>query len=372
MKKDWSSPAEEDPEKGRLNEIWSNIYWEKEAELIELAYWELIKYRVPNVSPPKEERKTEHKIEAFIRKLSRKHGIGNLHVGLTSSDLEDNIRIKRLADSVNVLSDYLDRVFDNFSLTGDQQLIAYTHLLPAGVTNLRHRFFPYRLELLPFPIIKYKGIGGALGDSAIQNKLGLEKSDIDGRVFPGQLVQWTSSQTVDHTTEFQVACWLTFNASLLAKVANDFRQMFAFGQARHIQKDIGSTAIPGKAPNPWRFERVSGRAEAIYPLPGQIARVASECLLERTLTNQSILDYLLKQAFYVLLDMAKTLEEALDKTEVIDQSEECKKSIYHSEEEMLKLILKGVPREEAHRKINERHNKGKSHNRSRRSVRLRK
>jgi adenylosuccinate lyase len=159
----------------RLKSVWSQKFWDEEAERIELAYWELIEDRVPNARPPKKLRPTEHRIEVFVRQLSRKHKLGNLHVGLTSSDLEDNIRAKRLEESCFILDEMLAWTFIAISPIewGAPKLIAYTHLMPAGVTDYYHRVAPTLFAQISVPKITYKGIGGAIGDSKIQGILGL-------------------------------------------------------------------------------------------------------------------------------------------------------------------------------------------------------
>ena len=337
--------------KEKLTLIWSEEFWMQEAERIEMAYWSLA--GLPNVQAPDDDTPTEHRLERFVRDLSRWTNIGNLHVGLTSSDLEDNIRIKRLEESLQVIG-YLRGVFNSVvdlkTIEGDKVLIAYTHLMPAGVTRLSSRLKSIQKSNYSRPIV-YKGIGGALGDFKIQNMLGLDRQTVNGAIFPGKVCQVTSTQTVDHLTELSVANTIIEDTIFLAKTANDIRQMFSVGQATHIQKDVGSTAIPGKKPNPWRYERVSGMAEMLYDLHARVARIASSCLLERTLTNQSVLNALFKEAFMVLAGMYEDMIDALRITHFIDQKEECEKSKYHTEEMMLEEVLGGTPRLLAHRSV---------------------
>ncbi len=337
----------------KLKTIWDQPFWNAQATKIELGYWELIKDKVPNVKPPKELRPTEHRIEAFVRKLSRKKGIGNLHVGLTSSDLEDNVRTKRLDESIKIIEQAICTVFVNANLmpVEETDLIAYTHLMPAGITNLWDRMAPAFIARVVPPKPRYKGIGGALGNLHIQKRLGLHDTQL---LIPpiADSQQW-KHQTGDHIYEFEVASWITLTAALYCKIANDYRQMYAFGQAIPKQKDIGSTAIPGKAPNPWRFEKAAGLAKLLFCLPGQVADILADCLLERTLTNQAALNQLFERAFADLLKVCQTLNEAISLTRIVDQTKLCEDPKLHSEEQMLKLVLQGIPRELAHKQINE-------------------
>lgn len=343
-------------EKNKLDKIWGQQFWTDEAIRIELSYWDLIKDKIPNVPSPDMPEATEHRIEKFVRGLSYDTGIGNLHVGLTSSDLEDNIRIKRLEESLEVIDGktkgMVSVVKEMIRGKGEYNLIAYTHLMPAGVVTVNQRFSTYAFPETSKVKIEYKGIGGALGDSKIQKLLGLDKDSINYKVFPGKDIQGHCSQTVDHFTDYDTAAFIALMAASLAKFSNDMRQMFAFGQARHTHKDIGSTAIPAKKPNPWRYERASGMAEQLYDMPSKVARVLSSCLLERTLTNQSVLDRMFCEGFMVLEGMFDDIIDAVKVTEIVNQAKLCKDKKLHSEEAMLGLILKGQPRLKAHLKIN--------------------
>ena len=343
-KSDWLRLSRE------LSRIWSQATWDREAKRIELAYWQLIKDKVPHVRPPKVLRPTEHRIEAFVRKLARQTGIGNLHVGLTSSDLEDNIRALRLEKSLWLLRQTDANVWQAVEQMPDVPLTAYTHLLRAGVTSKKGRFYPTLMAPNPIPIIVRKGIGGAIGTQWIQGLMGVH--DINRAIFPGKYTQSYSHQTGDHTTEFNAAAWITRTAALNAKIANDFRLMYALGQAEPKYDDTGSTAIPGKKPNPWRFESAAGKAKLLFCLPGQVADIMSDCLLERTLTNQAPLNRLFERGFKDLLGVQQQLTEAIDRTHLICDVEPFDESL-HTEEQMLKLIMQGVPREDAHKKIHD-------------------
>jgi adenylosuccinate lyase len=199
-----------------------------------------------------------------------------------------------------------------------------------------------------------KGIAGAIGDHSIQQRVDLDDDKTNEYIFNTSLKKQTQQhthQTGDHVYEFEVASWITLNAALYCKIANDFRQMYAFGQAIPKQEDIGSTAIPGKAPNPWRFEKTAGLSKLLFCLPGQVADILADCLLERTLTNQAALNQLFSRAFADLLKVCQTLDEAIQLTKIVDQTKECKNPKLHTEEALLSLVLKGISREEAHLRI---------------------
>lgn len=326
--------------------VWSDKFYEDEAERIEVAYYSLLKNRVPDIPPPRRMEKTEHRIEALVRRISRNVGKGNIHVGLTSSDLEDNIRHMRLFkcnENLEYRLAFLGRIFS--VEMPDKKMEAYTHLLPAGETTLLRRLSVgwSAIATKPPPPV-FRGIKGALGDRRIQHRLGIADQDLDN-IFPGS-VEVSSSQASNKEYDYDVACWLAKITAGLVKTANDIRMMVALGQATIKNNDIGSTALPHKRPNPWRFERIAGMGEVIFDLPGRVARTIANCLLERTLTDQSLLNHTFKEAYTVLSNIIIDLEHGIKKVEFNSSS-----SPFDSEVMMLNFIKEGIPREEAHKEV---------------------
>ncbi len=334
-----------------LGKVWSQEYWEKEAERIEMAYWHLVKDKLPNVPAAFNlPIASEHRIEQFVRKLSRKKNIGNLHVGLTSSDLEDNIRNKRLESSYKLLNRRLNELMIDFNSAPDIRVKAKTHLLDAGVTTIQDRkdLLLDTFQSIYKPIFVSKGIGGSIGQCHVQEFLKIN----DERLFEiFSSSQTLKCQTSNHITELEFAQWIQTNAALLIKFCNDMRMMFAFGQARHLPGDVASTAIVSKkTPNPWRYEKASSLLDLLLDIPGQVARIMGNCLLERTLTNQSALNQIFERSTKDFAAIIELISEAWQKTEFISDVTEEKEN---EEITMVKLIQeKKIGREEAYRIIN--------------------
>lgn len=346
-----------------LKYIWSQAFWEKEATRIEMAYWELIKDRIPHGkeykgNPPV----TEHRIEKFVRKLSKKKKIPNLHVGLTSSDLEDNIRIERLRKSRMYISKLLLEVMHELckKIGGPNKysttITAFTHLMPAGKILPFRRFEQTKENLVTlcddgYGRLRKKGIGGALGDMRVQEDMGITAEDI-GKIFPNDEIEKSPLQASDKRSDYDVATWILAVGSYIGKIAGDIRMMFALGQARYDKKDIGSTALAHKSPNPWRWERISGMLTSLLNLPGVVAMAIANCHLERTLTDQSVLNAEMFRGFTTLEMMLEDAISGLNGVEIIY----AKKKVVDSEDELLHLIKKGMGRLTAHLKINAKYN----------------
>jgi len=345
-----------------LSKIWSNEFWVETATDIELRYWALIKDKIPRGNFPKKEPiPTEHRIEDFVRRLSKEKNLPNLHVGLTSSDLEDNVRAKRLELSVDYIADSLRAIISwgGQSSIGqdDHQIMAYTHLLPAGQTNIYDRFAP-TIDLLQHyrgcrPTPRYRGIRGALGNRHIQYSLCLSDEQLNS-IFPGKEQQKYSHQASDHQSDYEVACWIVGVGMTITKLANDIRQMFALQQAHYKKDDVGSTALAHKAPNPWRFERVSGMFTSIVNLPAIVATASASCLLERTLTDQSVLNSEFERSFTVLEGM---IFDFIDGMKGLVFEERRGIPCPTSEIELLDLVKQGKGRLEAHQILNHKYNK---------------
>ncbi len=345
-----------------LIRVWGEQYWQEVAIAIEKAYYNILSTHINDVPAPcGEPTPTEHRLEAFVRLASREINSGITHLGLTSSDLEDNIRIVRLYESTkyiaNRLLDTQYRLLTKID-KNNGRFIAYTHLLPAGVIYLVDRFAPTIDALYKSSLkrpIYLKGIRGALGDRKIQHYIGITDKELDD-IFSNTFIeqQKHSSQTGDHLTEINTAQWLATNVALIAKIANDIRMMFAFGQAECNKKDIASTALVHKlTPNPWRWEKISGLSETLFTLPSTVYHILANCLLERTLTNQSSLSTLFREAFSTVDTILDNFDIALEQLRFIPNFKETEKLPEHlmSEFKLVDLVKGGLNREEAYSKL---------------------
>jgi len=337
----------------KIDRVWCPRYWDEKAEEIEMAYWDAIKGKLPKGEPYSGEAEpTEHRIEAFVRRLAREKGLPNLHVGLTSSDIEDNVRASRLEDSNSLVQQY---IFEN--VVGDASLLwidkehktaAKTHLMPAGSTDFWHRFMPTIESItnicLSVPIPIYKGIGGAIGDGRAQKLLGVVGSPL---VFHGRQ-QAHSHQASSHEFDMRSMSWLGMLAAKLHKLNLDIRLMVADADLVSTSKDVGSTAMPHKMPNPWRFERACGLLQSISKQFSVVCDAAANCALERTLTDQSILNLTFKRVY---ADMAHALVDTVEGASTFRPASRAFGPLVNSDVELVALVMAGVRREDAQKRL---------------------
>lgn len=359
-----------------IQEIWGEEYWFNLAADLEIKYSELLSQKgMPLGKITKEyDTLTEHRIERFIRMVSILEQNGNMHIGLTSSDLEDNIRIIRLVNSWQIINKKLGEfvyLTKRIISMVDGYQDAYTHLKKTRSILLSRRY-NYMISALNQLFddgsfgkrVLLKGLGGSIGDAKIQSEIGIEPTEL-GVLSSDWAYEHTGvsinqqdfcSQTVSHVSELYIAFLLSGIGMILSKWCNDIRQMIAFGQASITIKDIASTAIVDKMePNPWKFEKASTLFTNMFVLPNQISHIGANCLLERTLTNQSNLNLLFERAFSDLLQALDLLTEGMQDIKFIVSTEDnFKKS---GEYKLLKLVKSGRHnRLQAYKKLNKNTN----------------
>lgn len=297
-----------------LKDKWSKENWMEHAEKIEEFVLKHTNLEV--LTSDFIPHGTEHRIEGAVRKIAHKLQDQRVHVGLTSSDLEDNIRIKTLNlcgfDISKTKRDFL-KLFKTFILNNTEiACVGRTHLLPTQITTVGYRFAPAweSLASLEEPQARLKGLGGSVGHGYILHKLDIP---LNASSIPSQI---TSNQTSNMLYESDFVFWCAKQASILSQVALNFRLMFMIGEAVQNYDEIGSSAVAGKAPNPFRWERVCGRARELVALtPVFLENIASNGL-ERTLDNQTNLHEICERVCVLIEQMYTDTTEALKRTSI--------------------------------------------------------
>lgn len=341
------------PKNAKIADIWSPLVWDSLAAQIEDTVYHTVKPHLPRVSWKGEEAvPTDHRIEEFVRKLSKSKKNPHLHVGLTSSDLEDNIRFARIMECVRILEEKrkkFAKVFDKFlQKYGNQSIVGRTHLIPTRNITLAKRFLPAfdRIQCCRVPSLHGKGIGGSLGDNFALRYLGAEIP----KLFPEE--QKHKNQTSDMLAELHFSMWMAELAAYLHQMAFNLRWMVGAGEATMQEKKVGSSAFAFKKTNPFRLERVCSLARLIPNLVTVVWDDISENLLERTLDNQSNLRISLPFYTQAMGDVWD------DFTQVIPRIAITRKVVClpNGEKEFLDLIKQGNSRCGAQKKIFEKYN----------------
>lgn len=257
-------------------------------------------------------------------------GGGMLHLGATSTDIEDNADALRIRQSLDLLIENLKGLMEGFAekieTWADTPLIAFTHLQPAEPSTLGYRLALYAQDLLTDwenmrrarAHLRGKGFKGAVGTGASYAELiGVEQlSEFETRLsahlglpfFP------VTSQTYPRKQDYQVISALAGLGGSLYKFAFDLRvlQSPSIGEvSEHFaEKQVGSSAMPFKR-NPINAEKIDSLARQLAQMPRLAWDNAAHSLLERTLDDSANRRSLLPDSFLIADELLRVSQHVL-------------------------------------------------------------
>lgn len=257
-------------------------------------------------------------------------GGGMLHLGATSTDIEDNADALRIRQSLDLLIENLKGLMEGFAekieTWADTPLIAFTHLQPAEPSTLGYRLALYAQDLLTDwenmrrarAHLRGKGFKGAVGTGASYAELiGVEQlSEFETRLsahlglpfFP------VTSQTYPRKQDYQVISALAGLGGSLYKFAFDLRvlQSPSIGEmSEHFaEKQVGSSAMPFKR-NPINAEKIDSLARQLAQMPRLAWDNAAHSLLERTLDDSANRRSLLPDSFLIADELLRVSQRVL-------------------------------------------------------------
>lgn len=297
-----------------------NYFWSKHLSwLSDRVGWKHA-YAMFSVDDAELDKDRHHRTINRLIEFVHRTGFGNAHFGLTSSDVEDNVRRCQLAISGHVIDHHLQQLvayfFDRF---GEAEVLqpAFTHWQPAGDIKLGSRisswFQPLKIESLNLPPIHGKCMGGAVGDKRVMLSLGNGDPSIaideivNQNCFPWRDFQmsapWNTSpiQSSDHVDELDMVNWFAKIAALIYKVAADMRFLASHGLIQFLQPEgyIGSSSITCKS-NPYVLEKICSKARVVMSYPPQVLAVLAHNGLERTLDTSWQMRHSLAESCYIL------------------------------------------------------------------------
>lgn len=278
------------------------------------------------------EKEIYHDLMAEIRTFAESsgHAGGKIHLGATSTDIEDNAQIINIRQALDIIEKEIVELLKSFSIQIKkyQNLVCmgYTHLQPAEPTTLGYRLSTYAqdllndLKLLRFfrQNLKTKGMKGAVGTSASYKKL-LEGKNIDAFEMShlimkelGLVETTVNSQTYTRKTDLHLTFVLSSIAQSLHKFAFDLRIMQSpnFGEWSEPrgEKRVGSSAMPFKR-NPDKAEKICSLARFVSALTAIAWNNAADTLLERTLDDSANRRIFIPESFLATDEILKVTTE---------------------------------------------------------------
>ena len=245
-------------------------------------------------------------------------GGGALHLGATSTDIEDNADALRVRQSLDLILENLRSLLllfaERIEAWVETPLIAFTHLQPAEPSTLGYRLAQYAQDLLSDwddlrrarRHLRGKGFKGAVGSGASYAELiGAQNlAEFETRLstrlglpfFP------VTTQTYPRKQDYRVISALAGLGATLHKFAFDLRllQSPPIGELAEPfgRRQVGSSAMPFKR-NPINAEKIDSLARALAQMPRLAWDNAAHSLLERTLDDSANRRTLLPEAFLI-------------------------------------------------------------------------
>lgn len=324
------------------------------------------------------EKEIYHDVMAEIKTFaqSAKVGGGKIHLGATSTDIDDNAEIIRIKEALFIIEIKLKNLIKSFSIKiGKYQNIvcmAYTHLQPAEPTTLGYRFSIYAQDLLTdlkslhslSTNLKAKGMKGAVGTSASYRQL-LKNKKTNADELSEEVMKdlglnevTVSGQTYPRKTDFYITSTLASIAQSLYKFCFDLRVMQSpnFGEwsEPRTSKRVGSTAMPFKK-NPDKAEKVCSLARYISTLPNVAWNNAANSLLERTLDDSAAKRVMMPNAFLATDEILSTTNSLVDGLDINDNNIKNNLDKFGpfsgTESLMMEAVKNGANRQQFHEKI---------------------
>jgi adenylosuccinate lyase len=319
------------------------------------------------------EAEIHHDLMAELRVYAGQCAVGGgiLHLGATSTDIEDNADVLRQRESVNLLLSELREVLllfaDTVDAWADLPVIAFTHLQPAEPTTLGYRLAIYTQDLLSDwqslrttrDELRGKGFKGAVGTGAAYTEL-VGEGNLDN--FEKRLSKRlelpffpVATQVYPRKQDYALLSQLAGLGASLHKFAFDVRLLQSspvgelgepFGKAQ-----VGSSAMPFKR-NPIHAEKIDSLARLLAGMPRLAWDNAANSLLERTLDDSANRRSLIPEAFLIcdeLLATAKLILGGLQvNREAIRHNLEAYAPFAGVERVLMALVKAGADRQVMH------------------------
>lgn len=262
-----------------------------------------------------------HEVVDHLNEFVVTRGYVNAHLGLTSSDIVDNIRLMQVRDSMAEVSEtvglLIQRLNERFNHPG-AETVGFTHWQPAAPISWGHRcnawLAPLTWYLATRPMVCAKKFGGPVGDQAslelIVGKDKLNDNPFDWSIFD---LEYPNNpyplQSSDHTQEMQAVNWICAIAAQLHKIALDLRFLASHNlvSIHNGKHHAGSSSMPHKI-NPYKWEKVCSICRSISTTQQEMWQVQAQNSLERTLDTSWQLKALLKRVF---VGVALALDEMM-------------------------------------------------------------
>jgi len=315
------------------------------------------------------EKVVDHEVMALVEVLSDVSGKSGayVHLGATSADILDTGLALQMKEGLEIIStklDKLEEVLIGLSKRHRENLmIGRTHAQHALPMTAGLKFAVWLREASRHierlsqckPRILVGKMSGAIGTMA---GLGRNARQVQDLVMQrlGLGVAEVTSQILQRDRYAELVCLFAMIASSMDKFATEIRnlqrpEIDELAEPFRVGKQVGSSTMPQKR-NPWRSENVSSLAKIERSLvPPTLESIIT--WHERDLSQSASERFVIPEAFILMDHMLNSMTRILGDLQVNDKRmlENLMKfkDPMMSESVMIALVRKGLPRQEAHR-----------------------
>lgn len=314
------------------------------------------------------DREIHHDLMAMVRAFSEqcKGDAGKyIHLGATSYDIEDTATAIMLSEALKVLKEKLTTSLELLvklakenknrvcvGRTHGQQALPTTYGMRFGVWGAEIARHLDRLEDI-LPRIKVGKMSGAVGTMASFGDKGIQIQNEVMEIL-GLKPVYIANQVVQRDRHAEVILFTCLVAGTIDKIAREMRILQRTEIAEMFEpfkkKQVGSSTMPHKR-NPHKAERLCSISRVLK----SNAYIAMENMTledERDLTNSASERVLFPENFILLDFMLSQLNALLSGPEFseknIERNLNLTKGAFLAEKIMMKLVEKGIGRQEGH------------------------
>lgn len=270
---------------------------------------------------------TGHEIVDLLAEYIAETGKVNAHLGLTSSDVIDNVRLMQVDASLAEIRAGVTRFNTEIQVRLASPEAAwttgFTHWQPAAPVTWAKRVLawtePLDVLLASGPEIHAKAFGGPVGDAASLRLVldaasltvtpdAMEQNPFDWSIFGLSAPQNRFPiQSSDHLDEMAAVNWACAVAAQLHKIALDLRFLASRGTIKIGRRSghAGSSSMPHKT-NPFKWEKVCSICRSLSTTQAELWAVTAHNSLERTLDGSWQIKHALERCFH---DLAYAIDE---------------------------------------------------------------
>jgi adenylosuccinate lyase len=319
------------------------------------------------------EKVVDHEVMALVEALAEVTGKSGayVHLGATSADILDTALALQMKEGIKIIAGKLDRLervlLDLTKRYRDTLMIGRTHAQHALPMTLGLKFAVWlreigrdieRLSQCRQRLLVGK-MSGAIGTMAGFGRNARQIQDLVMKRLGLQAAEVTS-QIVQRDRYAEAICLFGMIASSLDKFATEIRnlqrpEIDELSEPFEAGKQVGSSAMPQKK-NPWHSENISSLAK----IERSLVAPSLESIVtwhERDLSQSASERFIIPESFILIDHMLSSMTQILsglrvNETRMYENLMRFKDPMM-SESVMIALVNKGMPRQEAHRLLQE-------------------